>query len=173
MEHVASCWWRSHLARQVTLVVTYLKFVLVACYQLLQVYGLLPFENNVIQLGDHEMLANDASQIQHLTPETVPETDAQQAGVPAGGGTPDRLHCLYEDCEATFGRLQERKRHHIDVHKPRRQCPFCPYKWCRPNKIKTHVMVNHKDRLSREVLNEISAKRGRRLVAFLTTHCDT
>ncbi|KAF8270379.1 hypothetical protein EI94DRAFT_1723078 [Lactarius quietus] len=113
------------------------------------------------------MLADNAPQIQHPVAETVQPTDAQQAGLPAGVDTPCRLHCLNEHCGATFGGLQERKRHYIDVHNPRRQCPFCPYKWCRPNKIKTHLLVNHKDKLSREVLNEISAKRGRHLVAFL------
>jgi len=150
-------------------VVTRLKFVLVACYQLLQVYGLPLFEH----LGCHRMLVDNASHLQHPIAEAVQPTNAQQAGVPTGGDTPSRLHCIYENCEATFGRLQERKRHHIDVHKPRRKCPLCPYKWCRPSKIKIHLMVNHKERLSQEVLNEISAKRGLHLVLFLTTLCDT
>ncbi|KAF8274231.1 hypothetical protein EI94DRAFT_1713924 [Lactarius quietus] len=116
------------------------------------------------------MLAGNTPQIQNLAAETVQQTDAQQAGLPAGGDTPHRFRCLDENCGVTFGRLQERKRHHIDVHNPRRQCPFCPYKWCRPNKIKTHLTVNHKDKLSPEVLNELSAKRGRHLVAFLVAH---
>lgn len=119
------------------------------------------------------MLVDNASHLQHSAAELVQPADAQEAGIPAGGDTPSRLHCLYEDCEATFGRLQERKRHHVDVHQPRRKCPFCPYKWCRPNKIKTHLMVNHKDRLPQEVLNEINARRGLDLVLLLTTLCDT
>ncbi len=126
---------------------------------------------NATQLGEHQVLADNASLIQPSALETAQPTDAQQAGVPAGGDTSDRLHCLYKDCKATFGRLQERKRHVTDVHKPLHRCPFCLYEWSRPDKIKTHLMTKHQDKP--QVLNEIRAKRGRRLVAFLNAaHCE-
>ncbi len=140
-------------------------------YRLLEVYGVLPGEYNATHLGEHQVLAGDASQIQPPAPETVQPTDAQEAGVPAGGDTSGRLHCPYGDCKTTFGRSQERGRHFIDVHVRRRQCPFpsCNYEWSRPGKIKTHLMVNHQDNLPPEVLNGICAKRGRHLVTFLNS----
>lgn len=156
---------RSRIVYQVALTATHLELVLAVCYQLLQVYGMLPGGNSAAQLGE---LANDVFQIQPPTRETSRTIDAQENGVPAGDGTSGRLHCFYEDCEATFGRPQERKRHVIDVHTLRRQCPFCLYAWSRPDKIRAHLMKNHQDELPQEVLNEIRAKRGQHLVAFLT-----
>ncbi|KAH8991063.1 hypothetical protein EDB86DRAFT_2936487 [Lactarius hatsudake] len=152
---------------QVALAAMQLEFVLVACHQLLQVYGMLPSENNATQLGEHQVLADNASQIQPPTSDTAQPTDAQEVGVPTGGDRSNRLHCHYENCKGTFGRPQEHKRHLIDVHTPRRRCPFCLYEWSRPNKIKTHLMKNHQDKVPRKVLNEIRAKRGWRLLAFL------
>ncbi|KAI9446746.1 hypothetical protein H4582DRAFT_1908088 [Lactarius indigo] len=164
---------RDSAISQLAFAATQLESVLVACYQLLQIYGILPGEYNATQLGEHQVLADNASQIQPLTPDTAQPTDAQEAGVPTGGNTSDRLHCHYEDCKATFGRPQEHKRHLIDVHKPRRRCPFCLYEWSRPNKLKTHLMKNHQDKIPQEVLREIRTKRGRRLLAFLDTALGT
>ena len=155
LEHITS--GRSNLpisARQVTLHAARLKFVLAACHQLLRLYGMLPGEYT------HPVQANNAPQIHPPAPETAQP----------GGDTSGRFHCVHKDCKATFKRLQERKRHLIDVHTPRRRCPFCPRVWSRPDKIKTHLMEKHQDRP--RVLNEIRAKRGRRLVMFLNTLCD-
>ncbi|KAH9048237.1 hypothetical protein EDB84DRAFT_293872 [Lactarius hengduanensis] len=148
----------------VALTATHLELVLVVCYQLLQVHGL-PGGNSAARLGE---LADNVSQIQPPTRETSRTIDAQENGVPAGDDTSGRLHCFHEDCEATFGRPQERKRHVIDVHTLRRQCPFCLYSWSRPDKIRAHLIKNHHHELPQEVLNEIRAKRGQHLVAFLT-----
>lgn len=164
---------------QVTLVVTKVKFVLAVCYRLLQIHDTLPSEYHAALPGDHQMLADNASQllsrIQSPIPETSQLTDVQEAVVSACGGTSSiskKLHCPMEGCDVTFGRLQERKRHLIDVHTPRRQCPFCSYKWSpgRPNKIKTHLTENHQDKP--HVLIEIGGQRGQRVVAFLNTLCD-
>ncbi|KAI9456657.1 hypothetical protein BJY52DRAFT_1187737 [Lactarius psammicola] len=151
----------------VDLAATHVKFVLVACYQLLQVCGMPPGDYNATQLGEHQVLTENVSPIQHPTSETAQPADAQEATVPAGGDTSDKLRCLFEDCKVTFRRLQERKRHLIDVHTPRRRCPFCLYAWSRPDKIKTHLMTKHQDKP--QVLNEIQSKCGQRLVAFLDT----
>lgn len=135
---------------------------------------MLPSEDHATQPGDHQMLADNSyqilSQIQSLVPAAAQTTDVREAGVPTGGDTSSKLHCTREGCNAAFGRLQECKRHLIDVHSPRRRCPFCPYKWSRPNKVKAHLMVNHQDKPL--VLNEIRTKRGQRLVAFLNTLYD-
>ncbi|KAI9456660.1 hypothetical protein BJY52DRAFT_1187739 [Lactarius psammicola] len=161
----------SEVFPQVALAATHVKFVLAACYRLLQIYGMLPGGNNAAQLGEYQVLGDSACRVEPPVPEAVQPTDAQEARASVGGDTSGRLHCCYEDCKATFGRLQERKRHLIDVHGRRCQCPSpsCHYKWSRPSKIKTHLIVNHKDELPQEVLNEIRAKRGRHLVAFLNT----
>ncbi|KAI9428321.1 hypothetical protein H4582DRAFT_2176485 [Lactarius indigo] len=156
----------SEIFSMVALAATRLEFVVFACHQLLQVCGVLPGEYNATQLGEHRVPADNASQIQLPAPESAQSTDAQ-AGIPAGGDTSPRLPCSYEGCEVTFGRPQERKRHVIDVHMPRRQCALCFYEWSRPDKIKPHFMENHQDELPQEVLNEIRAKCGQGLVAFL------
>ncbi|KAH9048236.1 hypothetical protein EDB84DRAFT_293619 [Lactarius hengduanensis] len=148
----------------VALAARHLEFVLVACYQLLQAYGILPGEYNATQLGEHQVQADNGSQIQPPVLETTQPTDAQEA---AGGVTSGKLHCFYEGCEVTFGRSQERKRHVIGVHLPRRRCALCLHEWCRPDKIKSHLMETHQDELPQEILNEIHAKCGQDLVAFL------
>lgn len=154
-----------HVMEQVTswrFAETHLGNVLATCCQLLQVlYG---DEYSATRLGEHQMLP---SQIQSPASETAQSTYPQEIGAPVGGDMSDQLHCLYEGCRATFQRPQEHKRHLIDVHTPRRRCPCCPYEWCRPDIIKAHIEANHQDELSQEVLNEIRARRGRRLVAFL------
>jgi len=151
---------------QVTLAATHLKFVLVACDQLLQVYGMLPGEYNATQFG---VLTDN---IHPPVPEVAQPTGVQEARAPAGSDTSGRSHCHYGDCKATFGRPQERRRHLIDVHTLRRQCPFCLYEWARPDKIRAHLMKKHYDELPQEILNEIRAKRGQHLVAFLTPLCN-
>ncbi|KAI9456666.1 hypothetical protein BJY52DRAFT_1224140 [Lactarius psammicola] len=155
---------RESAISQVTFASTHLEFVLVACYRLLQV---LPGEYNATQLGEHQVLADNVPPIQPAGTETAQPTDAQEAAIPAGGDTSDKWRCLFEGCKATFGRLQEHKRHLIDVHTPRRRCPFCLYEWSRPDKIKNHLMTKHQDKP--QVLNEIHSKRGQHLVAFLDT----
>jgi len=146
------------------------EFAISQIYQLLQACGILPGEYSATQHGGYQILAENVSRIQSPASETVQPTDVQEARASAVADTSVRLHCLYVGCKATFGRPQEGKRHHIDVHTQRRRCPFCLYKWSRANKIRTHIMANHKDKP--QVLNEIRVKRGKRIVAFLDTLCD-
>jgi hypothetical protein len=70
-------------------------------------------------------------------------------------------------CHKSFGRTQEFKRHERDIHSPPRQCPFCSAKWTRPDRIKSHLIATHKERFTPEILREVDALRGRRLVEFL------
>ena len=64
-------------------------------------------------------------------------------------------------------RLQEFKRHLREVHQPRRQCPFCDFMWVRPDKIKTHLVAKHQDRLSPEMLADIKPLKGLQMAAFV------
>jgi len=75
-------------------------------------------------------------------------------------------------CKRSFKRNQEYKRHMRDVHtdslrdqKP--DCPFCTFKWTRPDKIKDHIITAHKECLAPDILLEIAALRGKRLTQYL------
>ncbi|KAH9063805.1 hypothetical protein EDB83DRAFT_2383217 [Lactarius deliciosus] len=136
-------------------------FAVSQIYQLLLVYGVLLSEP-----GEHQVLADNVSYIQPPpAPDTAQSIDAQEATVPADSGTSSKLLCPVEGCQATFGRQQELNRHTIDVHTSPRRCPFCTYGWSRPDKIRDHLMAKHQDKP--QVLNEIRAKRGQNLVAYL------
>jgi len=54
-----------------------------------------------------------------------------------------------------------------DVHSKQHQCPFCPFKWTRPDKIKNHIKTTHKEILAPDVLLEIEALCGKRLTQHL------
>jgi len=76
-----------------------------------------------------------------------------------------RLVCAF--CEEDFGRVQELKRHVKDIHMPRRRCPFCNVTWTRPANIKAHLIADHAEKFTAEVLNRIKALCGRRVTEFL------
>lgn len=50
---------------------------------------------------------------------------------------------------------------------PLRRCPFCPYEWSRPEKIKAHLTDAHHNILSPENLQGICDLRGQKVVVFL------
>ncbi|KAI9428322.1 hypothetical protein H4582DRAFT_2067760 [Lactarius indigo] len=136
-------------------------FAISQIYQLLREYGVLPGE-----LRGRQVLADDVSHIQPPAPDTAKPIDAQEVMAPAGSGTPRKLLCPEEGCRATFGRQQELNRHTIGVHSLPHKCPFCTtYSWSRPDKIKDHLKTKHQD--EHQVLDEIRAKCGRDLVAYL------
>ncbi|KAH9036275.1 hypothetical protein EDB84DRAFT_1437696 [Lactarius hengduanensis] len=74
------------------------------------------------------------------------------------------------DLRPELGRPQDLRRHIIDKHMPRRQCPFCSHEWSRPDRIKAHLTEAHRDVLSAEVLQGICALRGQAVVNFLETY---
>ena len=45
--------------------------------------------------------------------------------------------------------------------------------WARPDKIKAHTMAHHAERFTAEILDELAALRGRRVIEFLDgyRHC--
>ncbi|KAH9163729.1 hypothetical protein EDB89DRAFT_482440 [Lactarius sanguifluus] len=71
-----------------------------------------------------------------------------------------------EMCDKRFGRLQELTRHKSQVHHPPRHCPFCPYLWKRPDKIKNHILYTHPE-FSHKTLKGL---RGKDIVEFLNTY---
>ncbi|KAH8985729.1 hypothetical protein EDB86DRAFT_2316370 [Lactarius hatsudake] len=94
-------------------------------------------------------------------------TEHQTVAMPSFGlkGLDD----VCQACGVRFRRLQELRRHEIDVHSPPRQCLFCHYQWKRPHKIKDHLLKVHCSELPPETLEGISALNGRGLVEFLET----
>ncbi|KAH9032877.1 hypothetical protein EDB85DRAFT_2145274 [Lactarius pseudohatsudake] len=73
-------------------------------------------------------------------------------------------------CGQSFGRPQDLKRHVIDKHMPRRQCPFCFYEWSRADKIKAHLTEVHRDVFSAEILQGICSLRGQAVIEFIQTY---
>lgn len=94
-------------------------------------------------------------------------TAIEDQGEPPMGQRP-RPVCVH--CGADFGRAQERDRHVREKHGHRRRCPFCDFMWARPDKIKAHTMANHAERFTTEMLDELAALRGRRVIEFLDEH---
>jgi hypothetical protein len=76
--------------------------------------------------------------------------------------------CVY--CKKDFGRAQELKRHVKDKHGPRRRCPFCDFIWIRPSNIKAHLMAEHAEGFTAEMLEVFKALRGRRVIAFVDAY---
>jgi len=50
---------------------------------------------------------------------------------------------------------------------PRRRCPFCHFMWARPHKIQTHLITDHAEIFTAEMLEGIRALRGRRVIEFV------
>ena len=81
-----------------------------------------------------------------------------------------RARPVCEYCEEDFGRVQELKRHVKDIHMPRRRCPFCDITWSRPAKIKAHLIADHAEKFTAEVLKGIKALCGQRVTEFLDAY---
>jgi hypothetical protein len=73
-----------------------------------------------------------------------------------------RAWAVCTDCNRRFGLAQElaRRRHRRDVHEQPRYCPFCDFKWTRPNNIKTHLLTRHRGKVTAELLVTIRALRA-------------
>ncbi|KAH9055923.1 hypothetical protein EDB87DRAFT_1270534 [Lactarius vividus] len=131
-----------------------------AISQLQRMYGV-----QLSEPGEHQVFADNDPYVQPpLAPDTAQPIDTQ-AVVPADSSMRSEWLCPAEGCQTTCGRQQELKRHINDVHTPPRRCPFCPYTWSRPNKIRDHLLTEHQDKP--QVLREICAKRGHHLVEYL------
>ena len=72
------------------------------------------------------------------------------------------------ECNKEFGRVQELKRHQKDRHEPPRGCPLCgDFAWKRPYLIKDHLVTDHKNELTPEMLAQIDTLHGQKVVAFV------
>jgi hypothetical protein len=71
------------------------------------------------------------------------------------------------DCNTKFKRIQEFRRHMRDKHGPPRQCPFCGFTWTRPNRIKTHILFGHQDKLAHGTVGTLDKLYGQRIVTFV------
>ena len=76
-----------------------------------------------------------------------------------------RPACAY--CSKDFGRIQELERHVKDVHLLPHQCPFCPFMWTRPGRLKDHFMADHAEIFSPEIQEKIKPLRGQDFIKFL------
>ncbi len=81
-----------------------------------------------------------------------------------------KVRTVCTDCDKFFGRAQELARHRKDVHERPRYCLFCSFKWTRPNNIKAHLVANHSEKFTAELLVTFRALRGRLIVAFLDAY---
>lgn len=76
-------------------------------------------------------------------------------------------HSCLQCKNTSFTRIQDLNRHIRDVHGPRRRCPFCDFQWTRPDKIKTHIVTDHWDIFTPELLGDIRGLRGQQIVTFV------
>lgn len=76
--------------------------------------------------------------------------------------------CSY--CNKSFARIQGLKRHEMDKHMPRRQCLFCDFMWIRPDKFKAHIVIDHAEKFTAEILEGIKASSGRHFIEFLDAY---
>ena len=53
---------------------------------------------------------------------------------------------------------------------PPRQCPFCKFTWTRPAKIKAHLIADHAEKFTAEMLERIRASCGRRVIEFVDVY---
>ena len=72
-------------------------------------------------------------------------------------------------CVKVFIRHQELARHIREVHDPPRKCPFCSYKWKRPDKLKSHLIIVHREEFAEDVFQRLHNLRGKDLIMFVDT----
>jgi hypothetical protein len=65
-------------------------------------------------------------------------------------------------CDKKYQRAQELERHIRDKHQRPKNCPFCQTKWTRPEKIKIHLINDHRDCFTEEAQGEICHLRGQK-----------
>ena len=80
-----------------------------------------------------------------------------------GGG---KLQSVCLHCGRVFKRIQELKRHMVDKRMVRRRCPFCMFRWSRPNNIKVHIISEHAEIFTAEILEASKGLRGRDVFFF-------
>ena len=53
---------------------------------------------------------------------------------------------------------------------PRRRCPFCDFRWTRPDGIKAHLMARHAKKFTADILEEVKALRGQHFIEFVDAY---
>ncbi|KAF8261688.1 hypothetical protein EI94DRAFT_1745424 [Lactarius quietus] len=88
---------------------------------------------------------------------------------------PRGLHrCTSSSCNKAYQRRQDLKRHTIDKHIRHRKCPFCHTEWSRPERIKVHLLEQHRSLLTEDQQQEIRTLRGRdNTIRFLEKYANT
>jgi hypothetical protein len=108
------------------------------------------------------------SQFELTLSQTQPHRTRGHSGI--RGATEDRrrdaiggrVRHVCADCNKSIAQLQGLRRHLRDNHIPQQRCPFCDFKWSRPERIRTHLMVNHTEQCTTEMQEKITSLRGRR-----------
>jgi len=118
--------------------------------------------------NNHDQIAEAVRPTDHRQ---VPETRSAQ-GVKNGGRGPKNWLCSYDDCNKKYRRLQELKRHTADKHEIPSKCPFCDYRWSRPERMRSHLINQHRHHFTEEERQEVRGLRGRReTIGFLLARC--
>jgi len=119
----------------------------------------------------HDFRSNVVSQTQphgRLSHSAIQNTADDQRRIMSGG----KAQPVCADCNIGFGRDQEYKRHLRDKHTNRRRCPFCDFRWSRPNIIKVHLISKHAGKFATaEILEAFKGFRGRHVIEFVDA-CD-
>jgi hypothetical protein len=58
--------------------------------------------------------------------------------------------CDRDGCNKSYGRPQEVRRHVREKHEISPECLICGIKWTRPEKIRSHLIKEHRDRFTEE-----------------------
>jgi CRISPR/Cas system-associated protein Cas10 (large subunit of type III CRISPR-Cas system) len=85
--------------------------------------------------------------------------------------SPKRHRCA--ECGKQYLRAQELKRHKRDKHEQLRKCPFCRAEWSRTEKIRAHIITDHRDRFNEKEHQEIRRLRGWTDTIQFLTKCES
>jgi hypothetical protein len=68
--------------------------------------------------------------------------------------------CDRDGCNKSYGRPQEVRRHVREKHGILPECPICDIKWTRAEKIRTHLIKEHRDHFTKEERQRICHLQG-------------
>jgi|SRR5712675_91253 len=90
-------------------------------------------------------------------PQWEPEISNPQGARHRGTGSEE---CPHGNCDKSYGRRQDLKRHIRDRHGIRPRCPSCGFESTRAERIRRHLITQHRDRFSRKERQDIRRLRG-------------
>jgi hypothetical protein len=68
--------------------------------------------------------------------------------------------CQHDGCDKSYGRRPEVRRHIREKHETLPKCFICGIKWTRAEKIRKHLIYQHRDHFTEEERQEIGHLRG-------------